>query len=322
MKSRLTERFGLPYPVLSAPMAGHSGGGLAAAVSEAGGLGLFGAAGNSPEWLEEQIALARSKTAKPFGAGFLTQRLPHEEALFEVALEARLPVLAFSFADPAPWVARARDAGIATVCQVQDIEGARAAVRAGAEVIVAQGTEAGGHTGTSALLPLLETVLDEFPDQIVVAAGGIATGRALAAVLAAGADGAWMGTRFLATTEASEVSPDHRQMILESTARDTVLTPVYDIVAGSAWPQGVAGRVRRNAFAAEWTGREDELMARLDELRAQNLAGRESAPRDHRVYYMGTGVGAITSVRPVADVLQDICGEAERLLRRTASTEG
>src|SRR3990170_3514136 len=130
MKSRLTERFGLAHPVLSAPMAGHSGGGLAAAVSEAGGLGLFGAAGHSPEWLE---------------------------------------------------------------------------------------------------------------DQIVVAAGGIATGRALAAVLAAGADGAWMGTRFLATTEASEVSPDHRQMILESTARDTVLTSVYDIVAGSSWPQGVAG---------------------------------------------------------------------------------
>ena len=318
MHSRLIQRFGLAYPVLSAPMANHSGGGLAAAVSEAGGLGLFGTAGARPEWLHEQIALARSKTSKPFGVGFLTQRLPQEAALFEVALEARLPVLAFSFADPAPWVARARDAGIATVCQVQDIEGARSAAQAGADVIVAQGTEAGGHTGMSTLLPLLEAVLDEFPDQIVIAAGGIATGRALAAVMAAGADGAWMGTRFLATTEATEVAPDHRQMILESTAQDTVFTPVYDIVNGSKWPGDVAARVRRNAFAAEWTGREDELVARLEELRAQNLAGRETAPADNRIYYMGTGVGAITSVRPVAEVLREICNEAGRLLVRAA----
>jgi nitronate monooxygenase len=318
MQSRLTKRFGLTYPVLSAPMANHSGGNLAAAVSEAGGIGLFGTAGATPEWLTGQIALARAKTSKPFGVGFLSQRLAQDEGLFEIALEARLPVLAFSFADPAPWVSRARDAGIATVCQVQDLEGARAAAHAGTDVIVAQGTEAGGHTGRSTLLPLLEAVLDEFPDQIVIAAGGIATGRALAAVLAAGADGAWMGTRFLATTEATEVAPDHRQMILDSTAQDTVFTPVYDIVNGSKWPQDVAARVRRNAFAAEWTGREDELVARLEELRARNLAGRETAPADNRIYYMGTGVGAIRSVRPVADVLREICEEADRLLRRAA----
>src|SRR5688500_889795 len=133
MLARLTQRFGLTYPVLSAPMANHSSGNLAAAVSEAGGLGLFGTAGATTEWLRDQIALARSKTSKPFGVGFLTQRLPQDEALFEAALEARLPVLAFSFADPAPWVARARDAGIATVCQVQDIEGARTAVKARAD---------------------------------------------------------------------------------------------------------------------------------------------------------------------------------------------
>src|SRR5687768_15144554 len=161
MRSSLLQRFGLTYPVLSAPMANHSGGGLAGAVSEAGGLGLFGTAGATPDWLQDQIALARSKTSKPFGVGFLTQRLQQDQALFEIALEARVPAVAFSFADPAPWVGRAHDAGIATICQVQDIEGARAAARAGADVIVAQGIEAGGHTGRSTLLPLLEAVLDE-----------------------------------------------------------------------------------------------------------------------------------------------------------------
>lgn len=318
IETRLTKRFGLTHPVLSAPMAGHSGGNLAAAVSEAGGLGLFGASGMTTERLREQIALGRSKTCRPFGVGLLTQRLPDEEALLDTAIEEHVAVIALSFADPSPWLARTRDAGIATICQVQDIEGARLAVRAGADVIVAQGTEAGGHTGTSTLLPLLESVLDAFPDQIVIAAGGIATGRALAAVLAAGADGVWMGTRFLATTEATEVAEDHRQLILESRAEDTVFTPVYDIVNGTAWPEGVAARVRRNAFAEAWTGREDELVSRIEELRAQNLAGRESAPRDNRVYYMGAGVGTITSIRPVAEVLKDICDEAERLLKGAA----
>jgi nitronate monooxygenase len=268
--------------------------------------------------LREQLALGRSKTGRPFGVGLLTQRLPAEEALLSTAIEERVPVIAFSFADPTPWVARAREAGIATICQVQNVEGARLAARSGADVIVAQGTEAGGHTGTSTLLPLLESVLDEFPDQIVIAAGGIATGRALAAVLAAGADGVWMGTRFLATTEATEVADDHRQLILESRSEDTVFTPVYDIVAGTAWPEGVAGRVRRNAFAEAWTGREDELISRLEELRAANLAARETAPRDNRIYYMGTGVGTITSVIPVAEVLKDVCDEAERLLKHAA----
>ena len=320
IETRLTKRFGLRYPVLSAPMAGHSGGNLAAAVSEAGGLGLFGASGKTPEWVREQVALARSKTDRPFGVGLLTQRLPAEETLFSTAIEERVSFIAFSFADPAPWVARARDAGIATICQVQDLAGARLAVGAGADMVVAQGTEAGGHTGASTLLPLLESVLDEFPDQIVLAAGGIATGRALAAVLAAGADGVWMGTRFLATTEATEVADDHRQVILESREEDTVFTPVYDIVNGTAWPKGVAARVLRNAFAESWTGREDELVSRLEELRAENLKGRESAPRDNRIYYMGTGVGTIKSVQPVSKVLRDIGDEAERLLKRAAGT--
>jgi nitronate monooxygenase len=201
---------------------------------------------------------------------------------------------------------------------VQDLDGARAAVDAGADVIAAQGTEAGGHTGASTLMPLLEGVLDRFPDQIVVAAGGIATGRGLAAVLAAGADGAWIGTRFLATTEATDVAQDHQQLILESSAADTIFTPVYDIVNGTEWPEGVAARVNRNKFAAEWTGHEDELRRNLEDVRARNLSDRESAPRDNRVYYMGAGVGSITSVRPVAEVLQEIGNEAERLLRGAA----
>src|SRR5690606_4105053 len=133
--------------------------------------------------------------------------------------------------EPAAWIARAKDAGIAVLCQVQSLEGAREAVDAGTDVIAVQDREAGGHAGPPSLLPLLEEVLDAFPDQAVIAAGGIASGRTLAAVLAAGADGAWVGTRLLATPEA-EIQDEHKQLIVEKRAEDTVFTPVYDILAG------------------------------------------------------------------------------------------
>jgi nitronate monooxygenase len=321
LKTRITELLGIDYPVMSAPMAMHSGGHLAAAVSKAGGLGSFG--GIHPvkgaDWLTGEVDYIRSQTDRPFAVGFITNFIPMFEPLFDATLEARPPVVALSFGDPAPYIERAKAAGARVMCQVQAMESAEQAVAAGADVLVLQGNEAGGHTGEARLLPLLAWAAERFPDIPLMAAGGIADGRSLAAALAAGADGAWVGTAFLATPECIEIPERYKQLIVESSGEDTVFTRIFDILSGLPWPERIGARVLRNRFVDDWTGREDELPDSRAELGAAYNAARETFDHELMDIYMGEGVGAITQVRPAADVLHDICDEAERILRERAS---
>src|SRR5207245_1623090 len=170
LNTRITELFGIEYPVMSAPMAMHSGGKLAAAVSKAGGLGSFGGIhrDKGPDWLREEIALVRSQTDKPFAVGFITAFLPMFQQHFEAVLDERVPIIALSFGSPQPWLDEAKASGARVICQVQSMVHARQAVEGGADILVAQGNEAGGHTGTMNLLPLLVNVLDTFPDPPVL----------------------------------------------------------------------------------------------------------------------------------------------------------
>ena len=185
MQTRITELFNIRYPVMSAPMTNHSGGRLAAAVSQAGGLGSFGGIHQAGvDWLREQLGLIRSQTDNPFAVGFLTQYIPDYLPIFHAVLEEKVPAIAFSFADPAPWLGQAKEAGAITLCQVQDLKSADDAVAAGADVLVVQGNAAGGHTGGMNLLPFLCSVVDRYPQVPVMASGGISDGRMLAAVLA------------------------------------------------------------------------------------------------------------------------------------------
>jgi len=320
LKTRFTELFGLDYPIMSAPMAMHSGATLAAAVSSAGGLGTFGAINpGGEEWVREQIAGVRSQTDRPFGVGFITQYIPLLPQNFDAAIDERPPAVIFSFTDPEPYLTKAKDAGAITICQVQTMQLARIAVDGGADVLVAQGNEAGGHTGTMNLLPLLCAVIDAYPNVPVLAAGGIASGRALAAVLAAGADGAVLGTAFLATNEAVEVSDAHKERIVASDGQDTVFQSVYDIASGGPWPDGIGGRVYRNDFVNEWLGREDELRAKREEIAPSLQAAHERDDASRMPVYMGQGAGAIDAVHPAADVLRMICDDAERILHSEPS---
>ena len=316
LRTKITDLFGLSYPIMSAPMTGHSGGRLAAAVSTAGGLGSFGGVHpDGADFVRRQIGSIRSKTDRPFGVGFITHMLPDNSHGFEAALDEKAPVIALSFGDPQPWLSRAKDAGAVTVCQIQSLEDAAEAVAAGADVLVVQGNEAGGHTGTMNLLPFLAGVVERYPDTPVIAAGGVASGRSLAAVLAAGADGAWMGTAFLATPEAEEVPDAFKEQIVRSDGQDTVFTRLYDLIGGGPWPRGVAGRVYNNRFVQTWDGRDAEVLSRLEELASD--AAEAWAKHDTEVasVYMGQSAGSVGSVRPVEDVLRDVCGEAERVLR-------
>ncbi|MFD5326559.1 NAD(P)H-dependent flavin oxidoreductase [Streptomyces sp. NPDC127092] len=175
--------------------------------------------------------------------------------------------------------------------------------RSGTDVLVAQGTEAGGHTGTMGLLPFLAGIVRRYPDVPVLAAGGIADGRTLAAVLTAGADGAWLGTAFLATPEAVEVHDVHKRLIVESDGSDTVWTRTYDIVSGLPWPANIGARVRRNRFTDEWSGREATLRDRKEEFApAQDINPFEAPPDpDTSQIPYGQSASFVDAVRPAAD---------------------
>ena len=315
LRTKITDLFEVTYPVMSAPMTNHSGGQLAAAVSQAGGVGSFGGIHPAgPGYVREQVRYIRSQTDKPFGVGFITHLIPDWPQNFDAALDERVPVVAFSFGDPQPWLTKAKDAGAITVCQVQSLEDATEAVAAGTDVLVVQGSAAGGHTGRMELLPFLSRVVDQFPHIPVMASGGISSGRALAAVLAGGAEGACMGTVFLATPEAVEVPDAFKGQVVRSDGQDTTLTRLYDVIGGGPWPRDIVARVYNNRFVQMWDGRDTEIQDRREELASD--AAEAWAKHDPEVasVYMGQSAASVGSIRQARDVLQDICGQAERLL--------
>jgi nitronate monooxygenase len=208
------------------------------------------------------------------------------------------------------------------ICQVQTYADAEAAVAAGADVLVAQGNEAGGHTGPMGLLPFLAGVVARHPDTPVLAAGGIADGATLAAALTAGADGAWLGTAFLATPEAVEVDDRNKELIVASDGGDTVFTRAYDIVSGLPWPSTIGERVRRNLFTDEWAGRDVELQTRRTELARHRDEIPFSRPPDpdHDEIIYGQSAGSVPAIRPAAEVLRTITYAAETTLRTRPPT--
>ena len=328
LKTRITELFGIKRPVISAPMVKMSGGRLAAAVSSAGGLGTFGCANalknTDPEYIREQIAYIRSQTDKPFGAGFQTGHIAPAPENFDTVLEEEVPVILFSFADPRPWLSRAKETGAKTICQVQTIDDARMAIEGGVDVLAAQGNESGGHTGVMNLLPFIVRLVEEFPEVPIIAAGGISNGRSLAAVLAAGADGAWMGTAFVATEENDERPDSHKELIVSSDGDDTVYTQVFDILfqaayGGKPWQKGIAARVFNNRLAQEWHGQENELREHLAEVLPSYLEGRERVDTALTPNFIGESAAFISAVRPAAEVVHTVCDEAEQQLRRRAA---
>ena len=316
LRTRFTELLDLTYPVMSAPMANHSGGQLAAAVSLAGGLGTFGGSNNAgPDWVKRQIAHIRSATDRPFGVGFITQLIEFHPDNFQAALDEKTPVIVFSFTDPQPWLGRARDAGAITICQVQSVELARLAVEAGADILLAQGNEAGGHTGGMNLLPLLVDLVERYPQLPVLAAGGITGGRALAGVLGAGAQGASLGTALLATPEAVEIPPAFKDLIVRSEGHDTTFTRLYDLLGDRPWPEGIAGRVYRNRLVREWDGRDADILANREELASDVAAAGARLDTEFCSVYMGQGVGQVNAIRPAAEVVREICEGAERMIK-------
>jgi nitronate monooxygenase len=316
LTTRLTKRFGLTHPIISAPMAFAAGGRLASAVSAAGGLGLIGGGYGDRAWLEEQLAEVAPGS---FGCGFITWSLVRQPELLDLVLARRPKAILLSFGDPATYAARIKDAGAALICQIQTRRDAEHALDCGADVIVAQGGEAGGHgeaRGTFTLVPeVADMMARRGADALLCAAGGIADGRGLAAALMLGADGALVGSRLWASTEAN-VGPRMHAAALAATGDDTIRSQVMDLARKLDWPSRYTARVLRNAYIARWHGREAELMAVADEeARKYRQAWAEGDPEGSNTF-VGEAVGLINEIAPCGEIIAKMAAEAEGRLGR------
>ncbi|MDQ3446683.1 MAG: nitronate monooxygenase [Pseudomonadota bacterium] len=306
----LTLLLGVDHPVLLAPMAGVSGGALARAVSRAGGLGLIGGGYGDAGWLEEQLVMCAGER---FGVGFITWALHRQPRLLSRALDSGAQAIMLSFGDIAPFAGPIRDADAVLIAQVQTVAQARGAVAAGAQIIVAQGGEAGGHGGLRGTIALVPAVVDAVSPVPVIAAGGIADGRGLAAALMLGAAGVLCGTAFYAAIE-SIADPRAKQRVLEASGDDTVKSEVFDLVRALDWPDGPWGlRSLRNGFSERWANDVSGLRSVLDEEQQRYGLSREQGDFDTAAVIAGEAVDLVHAIAPAADILLslvDRCREA------------
>jgi nitronate monooxygenase len=319
IRTKLTERFNLEYPIVSAPMGSVAGGHLAAAVSNAGALGLVGGGYGDAEWLRTELSTARSETERPLGVGLITWHARRE--ILDLTLSYEPHAFMLSFGDPAPFVPAIKEAGCTLICQVQEVEEGLAARAAGADIIVAQGSEAGGHGAERSTLPLVAAVVDALAPTPVLAAGGIADGRGLAAALMLGAHGALMGTRFYAATEAL-AHQSAKERIVAAKGGHTKRTRIFDIVRQHAWPKPYTGRAIGNNFMEVWEGREDELRAALDEEIPAFRAATREGDYDRAMIWAGEGVDVISEVAPAGELVRGIGAQSEACVRQASELLG
>lgn len=255
----LTALLGIQHPVLLAPMDVIAGARLTAAVSDAGGFGILGGGYGEKTWLEAETKKLEG-TRAPFGIGFITWSLAKQPELLDVALSARPRAIMLSFGDPRPFAPGIKAAGALLICQVQDEGMARQALDAGADILVAQGTEAGGHGASRTTLDIVPAIVDLAAGRVpVAAAGGIADGRGLAAMMMLGAAGVLLGTRFYASQEC-DGADEAKQRICAATGGSTVRSIIFDLSRNNVWPAPFNGRCLINNHARRWAGHELELL--------------------------------------------------------------
>jgi nitronate monooxygenase len=317
LTTRLTQFFEIEHPILLAPMATVSGGRLAAAVTAAGGLGLIGGGYGDAEWLRSEIGHAEGARV---GCGFITWSLARNPGLLDMVLAEHPATIMLSFGELRPFADRVRAAGVPLIAQVQTLDQARQALHVGAEIVAAQGAEAGGHgmsvRSTFTLVPeIVDVVADRAPETLVLAAGGVADGRGLAAALALGADGVLVGTRFWAAPEAL-VSPRAQQRAVQAGGDDTFRTQVYDAVRQLDWPAQYNERALGNVFLDTWHGNEAQLSASLPEAIETFEKAVAAEDFDAAAILIGEAVGLIHDVRPAADIVGEMVRGATEILRQ------
>jgi nitronate monooxygenase len=318
--TRLTERFGIKHPIVCAPMGYVAGGALAAAVSRAGGLGLVGggSAGTLGGGLDLEAELGRAKSSK-FGVGFITWALASAPEMLTKALRYSPFCVFLSFGDPRPFAAQIRNAGAALICQVQFLSQIDMALEAGAAAVVVQGNEAGGHGATNrSTFPFVPEAADYLrqhsPKTLLIAAGGIADGRGLAAALMLGADGVVVGSRLWASAEA--LTPKaHTDKAIGKTGDSTIRTKVLDALRGIPWPKEYSFRILKNKLTDEWADREAEAFRAFGTLSEKYAKAREQNDLDTVAVVCGQAVGLLKDRPPAESIVNSMAAQAADLLR-------
>ena len=313
--TRICDLLGVQHPIVLGGMGTATTAPLVSAVSNAGGFGTLGTSAFNAATLESEIAAIHERTEKPFGVNHLLFQI--QEDMYAVTLRARPTVTAFAWArkdqDLRDYFKRAHDAGCKVMYSAGEVPEALRAADAGADVLVAQGTEAGGHVGWMASLPLVPMMVKAVAPLPVLSAGGIADGRGLAAALALGAEGVLLGTRFMATPEAP-IHANFKQAIVNSDGHDTVLTEIPDLASQRVWP-GAMSRAKRNKFIERWAGREWTLRQNASEIGKQVAAARAAGDIDNASLSFGQDAGLIDSIKSVKEAVQEIVAEAETILK-------
>jgi nitronate monooxygenase/enoyl-[acyl-carrier protein] reductase II len=324
----LVELLGIEFPIIQAPIGSAASPQLAAAVSNAGGLGMLALTWKDLQAVRGAIRETRGLTSLPFGVNLVLEW--DQRQRFDVCLEEKVPVISFSWGDPSPYVPAARRAAMKIMQTVASAAEAHSAAGLGIDILVAQGWEAGGHVlGQVATMALVPAVVDAVSPTPVVAAGGIADGRGLAAVLALGAAGAWIGTRFLASEEAF-VHNKYRDAVLRARETDTVHTTLFD----GGWPNA-PHRAIQNSTVEQWRSAgspcagqrpsEGAVVARFADGRPVHLYD-DTIPLpgmtgevEKLALYAGQSVGLVNEVKPVDAIMQEIVQDAARTLRKIAA---
>jgi nitronate monooxygenase len=309
----LTAHLGIQHPILSAPMDVIAGARLTAAVSAAGGFGILGGGYGDKAWLEQETAKL-ADVSDPFGIGFITWSLAKQPALLDIALEAGPRAIMLSFGDPKPFSARIKSSSALLICQVQTEDMARQALDAGADILIAQGTEAGGHGASRTTIDIVPTIVDLAAGRVpVAAAGGIGDGRGLAAMMMLGASGVLLGTRFYASQEC-DGPEEAKRRICAATSGNSVRGIIFDLSRNNVWPAPFTGRCLINDHARRWMGREVELMQNVKAVAAEYAAARAAGNFDIAAVIAGEAVGLIHDIPPAGEIVDRIVTEAEQIL--------
>ncbi|MBR1124974.1 nitronate monooxygenase [Bradyrhizobium lablabi] len=309
----LTARLRVEHPILSAPMDVIAGARLTMAVSEAGGFGILGGGYGERSWLEAETAKLK-KFSGAFGIGFITWSMARQPELLDVALAAKPRAIMLSFGDPRPFAPRVKAADTLLICQVQNEEMAEQALDAGADILVAQGTEAGGHGASRTTIDVVPAIIDLVAGRVpVAAAGGIADGRGLAAMLTLGASGVLLGTRFYASVEC-DGADEAKRRICAASSGNSVRGIIFDLSRNNVWPAPFTGRCLINDHARRWIGREVELMQNVKAVAAEYAAARAAGNFDIAAVIAGEAVGLIHDIPPAAEIIGRIVTEAEQIL--------
>ena len=319
IRTKLCDLLGIDHPIMLAGMGGVAYAELAAAVSEAGGFGTLGMAGLGPDRIREEMRKVRDLTDKPFGVDLLAAVPASLEAAADIIIEEGAAAFISGLGVPTSILAKLKSAGLKVMNVCGTVRHAVAGAEAGLDAVIAQGTEAGGHTGKVAGLALIPQIVDAVSIP-VIAAGSIIDGRGLAAALALGAQGVWMGTRFIASTEA-HAGELYKQVILEADDTDTIVTRCYS---------GKPMRVYRNPYVADWETRPGEIqpfpmqamLSRQNRVMGGIGGQIDGLDRERSCFAMGQGAGGIKDVLSCREIVERIMAEAEAVLGRLSALRG